>query len=145
MKCPNCNSQLEKKQYYDIEVDRCQKCQGMWFDFKELDSLEDKTLENDEVKGTLVWDKKLSSKKCPKCIKKMMEFNYRLNDIKLDYCQDMHGYWLDKGEEERVVSEMKEAVEKLDKKFKIEEEWTNNLKHLQSPSFFSKLINLFKE
>jgi Zn-finger nucleic acid-binding protein len=144
MKCPNCGDRLEVKQYNGIEVNQCSKCEGMWFDFKELDDLEDKIFSDDDMKGTLVWDKRTSERICPKCNKKMAKFNYRLNDLELDYCEDMHGYWLDKGEEQRVISEMKEAVEKLDKKFKIEDEWANQLNHLKSPSFFSKLTNLFK-
>lgn len=144
MKCPNCDSNLETKQYKGIEVNQCPKCGGTWFDFKELDDLEDKVLLNDDMKGTLVWNKKPSERKCPKCGKKMAKFNYRLDDLELEYCEDMHGYWLDKGEEERVLAEMKESVERLDKKFKAEEEWANHLKRLQSPSFFSKLTDLLK-
>lgn len=144
MKCPNCDSKLELKQYNGIEVNKCSKCEGMWFDFKELDDLEDKILSNDDMKGTLVWDKRTSERKCPICNKKMAKFNYRLNDLELDYCESMHGYWLDKGEEQRVISEMKEVVEKLDNKFKVEDEWANQLNRLRSPSFFSKLTDLFK-
>lgn len=144
MRCPNCDGNLEIKQYKGIEVNQCSKCLGMWFDFKELDDLEDKVLLNDDLKGTLVWEKRPSERKCPKCSKKMIKFNYRLNDLELEYCEDMHGYWLDKGEEDRVLAEMKESVERLDKKFKVEEEWTNHLNRLQSSSFFSKLTNLFK-
>lgn len=144
MRCPNCSHNLQIANYKGIEVNQCQNCGGVWFDFKELDDLEDTVLSDDESKGTLVWDKKPSDKKCPICSKKMVGFNYRLNNLYLEYCEDMHGYWLDRGEEERVVEEMKERTEMLEKKYKAEDEWTKNLKQLQSPSFFNKLIDLIR-
>ena len=144
MKCPNCNHNLEITNYEGIEVNQCSNCKGIWFDFKELDELEDTVLNEDDVKGTLVWDKKPSERKCPKCAKLMMGFNYRLNDLYLEYCENKHGYWLDKGEEERVIGEMKEREEKIEKKYNTEEEWTKHIKRLQSSSFFDKLIDLFR-
>lgn len=144
MKCPNCNANLEIKEYKGIEVNQCPKCEGIWFDFKELDDLEDTVLSDDELKGTLVWDKKPSERKCPKCGKNMIGFNYRLNGLFLDYCEDMHGYWLDKGEETRVLEEMKDSRKDIEKKYQAEDDWAKHLKRLQSPSFFSQLTALFR-
>ncbi|OGK20387.1 hypothetical protein A3C23_03915 [Candidatus Roizmanbacteria bacterium RIFCSPHIGHO2_02_FULL_37_13b] len=144
MKCPNCSINLEVSDFKGMELNKCPKCGGDWFDFKELDQLEDLVLSDDEMKGTLVWDKKPSKKKCPKCNKQMVGFNYRLNDVYLEYCENMHGYWLDSGEKERVIEEMKESVNKLDKKFDAEEKWANHMKQLQTSSFFSKLRNLLR-
>jgi Zn-finger nucleic acid-binding protein len=126
-----------------MAVETCSNCGGMWFAFKELDQLEDDVLLNDDMKGTLVWQKKPSERKCPKCGEKMTQFNYRLDDLLLEYCAvHMHGYWLDKGEAERVLEQMKERVTGLEKKYDAEEAWTNHLKRLQSPSFFSTLKDL---
>jgi len=144
MNCPNCNHKLALQEYQSMTVDKCSNCGGTWLDFKELDQLEDTVLNDDELKGTLVWDKKPSNRKCPKCNKKMTGFNYRLNDLYLEYCDEMHGYWLDKDEEERVIEEMKESNQRLEKKYNIEEKWTNHLKRLQSPSFFNKLVDMFR-
>ncbi len=145
MKCPNCDHErLTRKLYQDIIVDKCSNCGGLWLDFSELDQLEDTVLSNDESKGTLVWNKKLSRLKCPKCNKQMVGFNYRLNDLHLDYCENMHGYWLDNNEEKRVVEEMKKTTERLKKKYKAEEEWAQYLKKLRSPTYFKKLLDLFR-
>ena len=145
MKCPNCNHKLVSEEYKGMTVDKCPNCGGMWFDFMELDQLEDNVFLNDDMKGTLVWDKKPSERKCPKCEEKMAQFNYRLDDLFIEYCdKNMHGYWIDKGEAERVLGEMKERGERLEKKYDAEEEWANHLKRLQSPSFFSKLKDLLQ-
>lgn len=142
MKCPNCDNELIPAKYKDLDLDKCPGCAGMWFDLKELDDLEDTAFSDDESKGSLVWDKKQSERKCPKCNKEMVKFNYRLDNLELEYCEDMHGYWLDKGEEERVTDEMKKRIDQLDKKYEAEEEWAGHLKRLQSRSFFSKLKSL---
>lgn len=142
MNCPKCNSKLAPEQYESMTIDKCTNCGGMWFDFKELDQLEDTVLLNDDMKGTLAWNKKPAKEKCPKCGNEMTQFDYRLNNLHLEYCdKNMDGFWLDNGEAERVVEEMKESVERLEHKFKAEEEWTKHLKKLQTPSFFSKLTD----
>ena len=41
MKCPKCEVSLEKYKYEGIEIEKCPTCQGMWFDYQELDDLED--------------------------------------------------------------------------------------------------------
>lgn len=145
MNCPKCNHKLISQEYEGMTVDKCLNCGGMWFDFKELDQLEDTILSEDEMKGTLVWGRKPAKEKCPKCGIVMTQFDYRLNNLHLEYCEkNMHGFWLDKGEEERIVEEMKESIERFEKKYKAEEEWANHLRRLRSPSFFSKLTDLFK-
>jgi Zn-finger nucleic acid-binding protein len=142
MQCPNCNHQLETVTDKGIEVDQCSKCGGKWLDFKELGEMESAVLPDEEERGTLVWDERPSEKKCPRCGKNMAAFNYRLNDLELDYCEALHGYWLDKGEEERVLDEMRERADNVDRKSKVETEWTKHLTRLRSPSFFRKLIGM---
>jgi ribosomal protein L37AE/L43A len=55
MDCPRCKTALRIEDYRGIEVDRCPQCQGMWLDYGELDQLEDKVLDKDDLKGTLVY------------------------------------------------------------------------------------------
>ncbi len=39
MKCPKCGHDLHTETYQGIEVDKCQVCQGIWFDAGEVNSL----------------------------------------------------------------------------------------------------------
>lgn len=39
MKCPKCQGEMEPVIYAKVEVDRCRRCQGIWFDGSELDDL----------------------------------------------------------------------------------------------------------
>ena len=39
MKCPKCSAAMESVSYQGIEVDRCTKCAGLWFDMLEAEDL----------------------------------------------------------------------------------------------------------
>ena len=39
MKCPKCGFDLETEVYHELEVDRCIKCDGVWFDAGEAEQL----------------------------------------------------------------------------------------------------------
>ena len=136
MKCPKCDAELEKKSYKGIEVDFCPNGQGMWLDHEELDELEDKAFEEDELKGSLMISSTTSKYQCPHCQSQLKKFNYRLHSLELEYCENGHGFWLDSGEEERVLELMKAREEDMQRKFDAESEWQKTLKKLRSKSFF---------
>lgn len=145
MKCPRCDKELNQKVIYrDIEVDTCPQCQGTWLEFEELDQLEDTVFDRDELKGTTVFDTWPTGLSCPECRQEMKGFNYRYYDLKLDYCVKEHGFWLDKGEEERVLELMKRESKNLARKFGMEERWGGILTNLKSKSFFSKIKDLLR-
>lgn len=75
----------------------------------------------------------------------MVKFNYRLISLDLDYCQKMHGYWLDQGEADRVLQIMAKNNQDLDQKLLAENEWAQHLEQLRHPSFFSRLIDSLKQ
>ncbi|HEY7573007.1 MAG TPA: zf-TFIIB domain-containing protein, partial [Nitrososphaeraceae archaeon] len=39
MRCPNCSDQMQITQRYDIEIDFCSSCKGMWLDRGEIDKI----------------------------------------------------------------------------------------------------------
>jgi len=39
LRCPRCNSKLDKHQKEDIIIDVCPSCNGMWLDDGEIDKL----------------------------------------------------------------------------------------------------------
>lgn len=39
MKCPNCNETLLMSERYQVEIDYCPKCRGIWLDKGELDKI----------------------------------------------------------------------------------------------------------
>lgn len=134
MNCPKCTSELVKKFYKGmIEVDSCPHCRGMWLDFHELDQLEDITFNKDEHKGSLVHFQTRTNHPCPHCGIALDEFQYRLYDLKLDTCaENDHGFWLDAGEDERVMEIMQKRAAQIHRKVNAEAEWKQMLKNMHS-------------
>jgi len=133
MNCPKCNSTLVKKSYKGMmEVDSCPNCRGMWLDFDELDRLEDVTFDRDEYKGSLVHHKTGTRYPCPICDQSLQEFQYRLYSLKLDTCPNGHGFWLDAGEDERVMGIMAARAEAIRRKIDAESEWRGVLKNMHA-------------
>ena len=120
-----------------MEVDYCPVCRGMWLDFNELDQLEDTAFDEDQFKGSLIHRETDVTYKCPMCSGHMHEFQYRLYDLKLEHCPENHGFWLDAGEDERVIEIMRNQHDRIDRKKEAETEWKQVLQGLHS--FINKL------
>lgn len=138
MQCPKCASELIRKFYKGmLEVDYCPNCWGMWLDDSELDKLEDVAFDEDRNKGSLFHHESAVSYPCPICGVPMREFQYRLYDLKLDYCIERHGFWLDAGEDERVLEIMRTQRASISRKKSAETEWKQVLTSLHS--FINKI------
>ncbi len=134
MNCPKCKSGLIKKFYKGMfEVDSCPNCRGMWLDFDELDKLEDVVFDEDERKGSLVHYQTRTDLSCPQCGAMLDEFQYRLYDLRLDACTaNGHGFWLDAGEDERVMEIMQKRAGEMERKINAEAEWRQILEGLHA-------------
>ena len=139
MDCPKCGSNLKLAKYKGIEVDKCESCEGMWLDYPELDELEDTVLDADEQKGSMITRPGESEFKCPKCLGPMQQFRYRYNEIWLEVCAEEHGFWLDKGEEKRVLETMEQRIKDLKRSSGAEQEWDRMLSRFRSKSFMRKI------
>jgi Zn-finger nucleic acid-binding protein len=116
-----------------FEVDSCPNCRGMWLDFFELDKLEDVVFDEDAHKGSLVHFQTQTEFPCPHCGAKLDEFQYRLYDLKLDTCTaNAHGFWLDAGEDERVMEIMQKRAAETQRKISAEAEWKQMLKGMHA-------------
>lgn len=134
MNCPKCNSELVKKFYKGMfEVESCPSCRGIWLDFHELDKLEDVVFDEDSKKGSLVHFQSRTDFPCPHCGSKLVEFQYRLYDLRLDTCtENDHGFWLDAGEDEKVMTIMQKRAADVQRKVNAEAEWKQVLKDLHN-------------
>src|SRR6185312_12178244 len=140
MNCPNCGTALEPAKRHGVEVEVCRSCRGLWLDARELDQLEDEAFDlGDTEKGTLVFAREPSTRLCPQCGGVLQGFQYRLYDLPLEFCEQGHGYFLDAGEDDRVLALMREEEKRLKRSDKAETRWAAHLKHLRSGAFFEKL------
>ena len=131
MECPRCHVDLKVEQHKGIEIDRCPRCEGLWLDHPELDQLEDTAFDKDNLKGMMEYNPRPSDINCPKCGARMTTFNYRAYNLPIDTCNDEHGYWLDKGEDKKVIELMKQRIKDLSRSAKAEADWYGFLSKLK--------------
>ena len=143
LNCPRCNVALNEKKFKDIDVDHCPQCMGLWLEFHELDQLEDHSMDSDDTKGMLEYARRESDISCPHCNEVMETFNYRAHNLPIDHCTNEHGYWLDEGEEKKVLDIMKQRVRDLKRSSSAEESWSKFLERGGTRSFLAKVKDLF--
>ena len=143
LNCPRCNVALNEKKFKDIDVDHCPQCKGLWLEFHELDQLEDHSMDSDDSKGMLEYARRESDISCPHCDELMETFNYRAHNLPIDHCTNEHGYWLDEGEEKKVLDIMKQRVRDLKRSSSAEESWSKFLERGGTRSFLDKVKDLF--
>ena len=144
MNCPRCDVALNEQSHMGIEVDHCPECRGLWLDFHEMDQLEDHAMDDDERKGMMEYSRRASDIACPKCHEVMETFNYRAYNLPIDHCKNQHGYWLDEGEEKKVLELMGQRVQDLERSSSAEEQWSKFMTRGKPRSFLSKVKDLFK-
>ena len=127
MECQRDKTNLEIKIDRGIEIDECPSCKGKWLDQQELDVLEDTVFVTGLKKGTRMYAIRESDINCVKCGEQMATFNYRAYNLPIDYCPDQHGFWLDGGEDKKILDLMKKRVGDLKRSQSAEMEWNDNL------------------
>jgi Zn-finger nucleic acid-binding protein len=141
MKCPNCGADLAPTKRDGVDVEFCSACKGMWLTSQELDQLENEVFDLGK-KGALVFNSEPSNRACPECTGVLRRFHYRDYDLELEFCEAGHGYWLNAGEDKRVLELMRREEASLKRKFSAEDHWGAHLQHWRSRSFMDRLRDL---
>ena len=109
MQCVKCEGQLETVTLGQIEVDKCDRCSGIWFDLRELDKiLESGSIES--LKNAVDNNQGHDAQKgqCPKCAGSgnMVQVTSLKNpEVHIDTCSVCYGQWLDGGELEELTDQ----------------------------------------
>lgn len=109
MKCPVDGSPLEKRVIGRVIIDECFDCRGLWFNAGELRKVRDaadpdiRWLDLELNKSADTAEAAWSERECPQCGKQMATIAYRSTGVKVDYCPDDHGIWLDQGELKAII------------------------------------------
>jgi Zn-finger nucleic acid-binding protein len=143
MKCPNCGDALAAAKRDGIDVEACPTCKGLWLTRAEFGQLEDEAYDLGK-KGSLVFHPEPSERQCPVCASVLQRFRYRDYELELEFCPQGHGFWLDAGEDQRVLRLMKVEERSLKRKFSAEDEWASHLRHWRTPNVIDRLINLLR-
>ena len=144
MDCPRCNVELKVENHRGIEVDRCPDCEGMWLDHHELGHLEDAVVGEGFAKGTM-WMRSFGGDlPCPRCRESMNWFRYRRYDLEIDHCPHEHGFWLDSGEEKRVLEIMEQRKKDLKRSATAQQDWDKFLSNVGKKPLLEKVKDLFR-
>lgn len=117
MLCPKCKIKLEKAIFYNVEVDYCPQCLGMFFEEEELRLAKDEKDKNLRWLDIDLWkNKKLFKisygiRLCPVCRLPLYEVYYGDSGIIVDVCNLCEGIWLDRGEFKKIVEYLKEKAD----------------------------------
>ena len=163
MQCPSsqkCSGQLEVKKYENHDIDECNKCHGVWLDQPELIGIINK---RDEQFSLMQESNILSQAKaglsakagqvlCPKCNAAMKSFNYDYSSgVAIENCPNEHGFWLDKGELEKIQihaehweKEIKKRQANLSIKMSSIELEENRKEFLKEQSISESVYSLFE-
>ncbi len=105
MKCPACNHLLTQMQVGGITVDACEGgCGGIWFDWFELDKVNEKHETPGEELLDIDRDARVEvdqdkRRLCPTCDTVMMRHCFSVaRKVQIDECPECGGIWLDHGE-----------------------------------------------
>jgi Zn-finger nucleic acid-binding protein len=73
----------------------------------------------------------------------MRKSQYRFYDLEIMLCDDGHGFWLEAGEDQKVLAFMKKEEEGLERKVLAEDRWASHMTYLRSGKFFDRVRSLF--
>ena len=147
MNCPDCNIALTGRKFRGLEVDHCPQCRGLWLDFDEMDLLEDGATRSDILKGAREYARRPGDRPCPHphCGAPMDLFNYRAYNLPIEHCPENHGYWLDQGEEERVLDLMRKRARDLRRAESAEQQWARFMERgATRGGFLDRIRELFR-
>jgi Zn-finger nucleic acid-binding protein len=108
--CVKCTSVLDKSTLGGIEVDLCPACGGLWLDHGEIERLQGGPQGAvDALRSALTGGEPAglsdTATACPACPGALKEV--KLGPVHVDYCNQCHGVFLDKGELDSALSAVK--------------------------------------
>lgn len=129
MLCPICKKNLDNSIFYNVEIDYCPICLGLWFEKDELRQAKDEKDKELKWLDIDLWKKKKNFKiypgirLCPFCRLPLYEVYYNGSRIIVDVCNLCQGIWLDRKEFKRIIEYLRERAD-----FEILENYAKNLR-----------------
>ena len=121
--CPACDAGLSVYTVYEITIEGCPKCGGVFLGRDELRALKDRaesgtwrTLSwmDDEVEAVGKSKATRSPRSCPKCPdERMLSVVLGDSGVAVDWCAECRGTWLDGGEFSRVLDHLREELTEM--------------------------------
>jgi len=114
--CPKCGKELKVKVIGTVDVDECESCGGIWFDPGELHEAEEAVDPNLSWFDFEIWKHPENFKaedtelKCPVCSTNTMSIKDGHTGVRIDYCGEWHGIWLDKDQYPKIIESLEDEL-----------------------------------
>ncbi|MEO8705974.1 MAG: zf-TFIIB domain-containing protein [Kofleriaceae bacterium] len=105
--CVKCSAELEKEIVYDVEVDVCRQCGGIWLDRGEIAALaayrdsvldELRAINRTATTSPVSASRRLQCPACPGALEEKV-----IGAVRVDFCPSCQGFHLDRGELDHAV------------------------------------------
>ena len=121
MRCPRDGSELQKVYARRLELDKCYRCDGLWFDRNEMEKLRDsgtlrleEQIEKYHGNPRVKHGSKDGYMRCPACTGRLHTYDYSyVEPIYVDVCDTCFGFWLDDGELNQIIMQKADLEEKF--------------------------------
>jgi hypothetical protein len=119
IKCIKCGETMLPQMVQKVEVDVCPSCGGIWLDKDEIRTLSDKSEKQlsdlkkivDQVPDEGFAPPTTVEKPCPACGGKLTVAI--LGPIHVEHCSSCYGLYLDKGELDKAMDELRERGDEI--------------------------------
>lgn len=154
--CPDCNIPLNTINFLSInsdkngkfEIERCDKCYGLFFDPGEIEELLEKSVSgvfqiNQKQMRSINRDRyqkesNIRYRKCPVCRSYMQRSNYaHRSGVVVDRCYQ-HGIWLNNGEITHLMEWKKAGGQMLHESLKNKQKAAKKAKKITRPAAFNQ-------
>ena len=112
MDCPRCKQALVTHTLESVKVDECPTCKGAWLDWDELRVLKDATDPDLRWMDFQIWKHQDRFQireiplRCPRCSGSMVVIDYDKTTVRVDFCLQCQGVWLDENEFQKIIEEL---------------------------------------
>lgn len=114
MNCPACKNPMIILELYQVEIDYCNSCKGIWLDSGELELIfsnsDQKNISDSFAQKS---NHQEAGRRCPICKKKMEKVEFENSGIILDRCTNNHGLWFDNGELKSLLNTSSKSNNKM--------------------------------
>ena len=111
--CPDCRIEMDVQRYYNVAVDVCPACAGVWLDEGELRSLMQAdplillSIEDRALPDVQYDPEEVVQRRCPRCAIPLHPYRYLYDSpVELDGCAQCHGIWIEDGELRKMFEEL---------------------------------------
>jgi Zn-dependent protease with chaperone function/Zn-finger nucleic acid-binding protein len=106
MNCPTCevNRLRPVLTKQGVEVDYCDKCDGIWLDKGEIFHFTKRRKELAKALKTALQQARTTQRKCPKTGEAMKEVPLLDGELIIDFCPKTGGMWFEKGELKKILT-----------------------------------------